>query len=141
MPLLNRHARARITARQLRDGMSGSCERTDTALRGRSLKPATIGLGPEELTLRRGDVKLVEIGSAEATLVRHVGGQRVRLDHRPAGREHRDDGSRTAPAPAAARHDVAIGVETQTLDPAVRAAMVLAERVQNRMVVEAAVAT
>src|SRR5262249_49913636 len=100
---------------------------------------AAIGLGPEQLALRRGDVKLVELAAAEAALIRLVGRQRMALDDGSARCDPRDHRPRAAALPAATGNNVAVGIEAQTLDAAVDTAMVLAERMQHRWMIEAAV--
>src|SRR5262249_24914708 len=87
--VLTTHASARTRARRLRSGMGGS-------LWLRSSKSAATGLGLIELTLRRGDVKLIEVAAAEAAFVRPIGGQRMAFEHRSARREHHDYRPRTA---------------------------------------------
>ncbi len=95
--------------------------------------------GPMDAPVHAGDIEASQIRVPEGAAVWQIDRQGVRLDDRTRRCEYMDQWPGPAFPPAGADNDVALGVQTHSLDAAVLSTMICTERLQNRAPTDRAV--
>src|SRR5215467_5413433 len=95
--------------------------------------------GAVDAPIHAGDIDASQIRIPKRAAVRQIDRQGVRLEDRTRWCKYMDQWSRPAFPPASAGNDVALAVQTHSLDAPVLSAMVCAERMQNREAADRAI--